>query len=615
LHESHRRLESRVRERTRELSDANARLEGQIAERERFEKALRDSEQRYALAVTGANDGIWDWKLPSDIHFSPRWKSMLGFNDDELSNDVNTWLGRIHPEDRRLMNSAIARIQSSQDDQLELEYRMRHRDGSWRWFRCRGAAVRDEQGMVIRIAGSQSDIHARKRAEAQLIHDAFHDAMTGLPNRALFLDRLDRAVQIAFRDNKLLAVLFLDLDRFKLINDSLGHALGDQLLVEVSKRVEACVRPGDTLARLGGDEFTVLLESIEDETMAEQTARRIQQALEQPFDVDGHTIYTSASVGIAFSNESEQEPGGLLRDADIAMYRAKAKGKARYEVFEKEVRTAILEGLYLETDLRQALDRQQLTLFYQPIVSVSTGRLRGFEALIRWLHPERGLVLPDEFIPTAEETGLIQSIGTWVMETACGQMQAWRQIGPDSGAVELSVNLSSRQFLQDDLLEVFSGIFSRLGVGESNLSLDLEITESVLMENAERSKEVLNRLKRLGVRLSVDDFGTGYSSLSYLHRFPVDSLKIDRSFVSRIDSDRESREIVQAIIALAHNLGLTVIAEGVERQAHFEVLQKMNCDFAQGFYFARPLPVDDAQALLASQPQWGKWTEDGRASS
>ncbi|HJZ11538.1 MAG TPA: EAL domain-containing protein, partial [Acidobacteriota bacterium] len=421
---------------------------------------------------------------------------------------------------------------------------------------------------------------------------------TGLANRALFMDLLARAIGRARRRaDYVFAVLFLDLDRFKIINDSLGHMIGDQLLVEIARRLESCVRPGDTVARLGGDEFTILVEDITDVTDAIHVAERIQHVLRKPFNLGGQEIFTSASLGIAMSAPNYDRPEEILRDADTAMYRAKTLGKSRHQVFDTGMHARAVALLHLETDLRRALERHEFRVHYQPTVSLKTGKLTGFEALLRWQHPERGLVLPAEFIPNAEETGLIIPIGQWVLREACRQMRQWQSESQID--LTISVNLSGRQFNQHDLVQKISDVLEETEL--SPYHLILEITESMLMENPESARAMLAELKMLNVDLHIDDFGTGYSSLSYLHHFPIDSLKIDRSFVSRMGSDLE---IIKSIVNLAHNLRMRVIAEGVETQQQCDQLRALHCEAAQGFLFSKPVDHKRAQVLLAARPTW-----------
>ncbi|HEY9859025.1 MAG TPA: EAL domain-containing protein [Candidatus Obscuribacterales bacterium] len=575
-----------------------------ITERKQAEEALRESQERYALAVEGANDGLWDWNLKTnEIYFSPRWKSMLGYHEREIGSDPEEWFNRVHPEDVERLKAQIGLHLEGFSPHFESEHRMQHQDGSYRWMLSRGLAVRDGDHKVARMAGSQTDVTERKQVEEQLLHDAFHDVLTGLPNRALFIDRLGLAIERSKRPgSNLFAVLFLDLDRFKVINDSLGHMIGDQLLIAIARRLEACLRGGDTVARLGGDEFTILLEDIVDIHDATRIANRIHQALLSPFNLQGQEVFTSVSIGIALSETGYDWPEDLLRDADTAMYRAKSLGRACHEVFDRTMHLRAVELLHLETDLRRAIERQELQLYYQPIVSLTTGKIHGFEALIRWQHPERGLISPAEFIPVAEETGLIVPIGLWVLREACQQTQKWQKQFSDNFPLTISVNLSGKQFSQPDLIEQIEQILQATSLDAR--SLKLEITESVMMENAESAAKMLLKLKALGVQLHIDDFGTGYSSLSYLHRFPIDQLKIDCSFVKRMGVDDESAEIVRAIVTLAHNLGMHVTAEGVETAEQLMHLRTLECEYGQGYFFFKPLTEKVVEKLILTEQQW-----------
>lgn len=452
-------------------------------------------------------------------------------------------------------------------------------------------------------------ITEQNRGKQQLLYDASHDRLTKLYNRSGFTDKLEQAFARASVDeNYLFAVIFLDLDRFKVVNDSLGHPIGDRLLSAIAQPLKSCLRTKDIIARFGGDEFTILLEDIQAISDATDVAQQINQKLAQSFNLDGYYAFTTASIGIALYSLDYQQPADLIRDANIAMYRAKAEGRGRYAVFDKAMHEDVVMLSQLENDLRrdvQKIESQPLNkfqLYYQPLVSLSTGRIIGFEALIRWHHPIRGLVCPAHFIPLAEETGMIVPIGYWVLREACRQMQTWQLGFCDKAPAIIAVNLSARQFLQLDLVERIDSILQETGLKPS--SLTLEITETIVMENSEEAALMLLRLKALGVRLSIDDFGTGYSSLSRLHSFPVNTLKIDRSFVNQIGSSGENSEIVQAIVMLAEHIGVSVTAEGVETTAQLTKLKELNCDEAQGYFFSRPLNSHAAQELIAASPQW-----------
>jgi diguanylate cyclase (GGDEF)-like protein/PAS domain S-box-containing protein len=574
-----------------------------VTERKRNQEALKDSEERYALSVQGANDGIWDWNLQTgDLYLSPRWKTMLGYTAHELDDTLDNWFERIHPDDQYWLKRELSAHLEGLTPHFEYEHRMRHRNGAYRWVLTRGLAVFDAAGKASRMAGSQTDITGRKQVEEQLLHDAFHDALTGLPNRALLTDRLHHALELSRRNSAFLfAVVFLDLDRFKVINDSLGHMMGDRLLVTVSKRLLACLRPGDTVARLGGDEFVLLLENLTDVYGATSVAQRIKAALAEPISLSGHEIFISASMGIALGNCDYPHPADLMRDADTAMYRAKSQGRDRYEIFDTGMHLRAVTLLQIENDLRRAVERQELRLHYQPIISLRDFSLSGFEALLRWQHPRQGNIPPSEFIPIAEDTGLIVPISQWVLHTACQQMMYWCNQYPEAAALTISVNLSSKHFTAHLVNDIHTALADTHLPPER---LKLEITESVLMENAETAVATLQELKELGVQLAIDDFGTGYSSLSYLHRFPIDTLKIDRSFVNRLDTDPEQLAIVRNIMSLAWNLGIDVVAEGVERSKQLTQLRSLQCELAQGFYFSKPISAEQAEVLAAGTLPW-----------
>ncbi len=585
------------------------RAQQEISERTRVEAALRESEERYALAVQGANDGIWDWDLKKNkIYYSPRWKSMFGYKEDEIGDSPAEWFDRVHPEDIEQTRLDITNHIKGLTSHLESEHRMLHKDGSYRWILCMGLAVRHGERAIARMAGSQSDITDRKVAEQRLLHDAFHDILTDLPNRALFMDRLTYAVERAKRrEDYLFGVLYLDLDRFKDVNDSLGHLVGDKLLVATGRMLEKILRPTDTVARLGGDEFVIMLEDINDAGDATRVAERIQGQLIQPFHLNGHTVSVTASIGIVLSLTGYQRAEDVLRDADIAMYRAKAHGKARYEIFDPAMRDRIMERLTLEIQLRQALEQQELRVFYQPIVSLENGQMIGLEALVRWQHPGRGIIAPGEFILLAEETGLIIPLDRWVMREACRQLQAWHGQFPTDPPLTVSVNISGKQLGENDLIGVVQNILQETGLDAR--CLKLEITESAIIENHERTADTFKELQALGVQVQIDDFGVGYSSLSYLPRFHLDALKISQTFVSMMEKDSNLLKIIQSIVMLTHGLGMGVIAEGVETEEQLSRLKALGCEYGQGFLVSRPLDGQRMGELIQSMNQgWEGFT-------
>ena len=573
-------------------------------ERQQADAALRRSEERYALALRGSNDGVWDWDLRSDeVYFSSRWKQILGLGPDEALGSMASWFERIHPQDAREFELSLDRHLRGETEHFAHEYRVRHQDGDWIWVSSRGVAVTGADGEPARMAGSLTDITTRKSYEEQLVHDALHDALTGLPNRALLLDRIDLALKQSRRSTgSRFAVLFLDLDRFKTINDSLGHHVGDRLLVQVAQRLQDPLRPGDTVARLGGDEFAILLPHIRSITNATHVAQRVLSALCQSFTVDGHEVSPMASIGIAVSATEYQTPEEMLRDADIAMYRAKAAGKACFEIFDERMRSSVLGLLELETELRRAVENEDFVMHYQPIVSIDAGRLEGMEALVRWEHPTKGTISPGAFIPAAEETGLIVPLGWWTIREACRQMQAWRDTLPSAQDLSMAVNVSGRLFSQPDMVPHMVRILEETGLPPSRLTV--EITESVVLDHADEAILKLQALRALGIKLHVDDFGTGYSSLSYLQKFEYDTLKIDGSFVRDISSSEGSDAIVQSIITLGHLLELNVIAEGVETAEQLQRLVDLRCPCVQGYWFSRPLAAAELTELLARSGSW-----------
>jgi diguanylate cyclase (GGDEF)-like protein/PAS domain S-box-containing protein len=553
--------------------------------------------------VRAANDGLWDWNLKKgQIYYSPRWKQMLGYTDEEISDNPNEWFNRVNPEDLPQLRNNISVHLKGLSAHFECEYRIQHSDGSYRWMLSRGMAVIGSDKAAIRLAGSQADITLRKEAENKLLHDAFHDSLTELPNRALFIDRLKHVIERSKRDNaNIYAVIFLDLDRFKDVNDSLGHLIGDQLLVATARLLKSILRPMDTVARLGGDEFVILLEDIRDVSDVTRVAERIQRKLMQATLLPNHTIFMSASLGIVLSTTGYKRPEDILRDADTAMYRAKENGRSRYEIFDSAMREQIMFRLEIESALRQAIEKEELDAFYQPVVDVKTGRIVWFEALVRWKHAERGLLVPGEFVPLADETGLIIELDRLVMRKAATQLVKWQEQFQNDPPFGVSVNISGKHITQPDFVEYIANTLKETGLNPA--SLNLEITENAVLGNYEIILDVLDKLQSHGIQVQIDDFGVGYSSLNYLSHSAIKVLKIDRSFISKILIDPNYMKIVQAIIKLTHGLNLTVVAEGVETKDQLAQLSKLDCEYIQGKLISMPADEQKITSLLQKERQ------------
>lgn len=590
-------------------------IQFEITERKLAEEALRESENRYHTLVNLSPVGIFSTDATGNfLDVNDRWCEMAGLTPEEAMGDG--WVRTIHTDDREQVLTEWRLAIQRRLPFKSAEYRLQRPDGVITWVFAQAVAETGLGGHPVGYVGTITDITERHQAEEKLRYHAWHDALTGLPNRPMFLHCLEYTIlKTQHRPDSLFAVLFLDLDRFKVVNDSLGHLVGDQLLSGVAERLSKCLRSRDLVARLGGDEFTILLENIHDANDAIQVAERIQKNLAQPFFLDGHQVFTTASIGIVISGSPDSEfaksnsplastvvfhdqPAHLLRDADTAMYHAKARGGiGRYAVFNQVMFTDALALMQLENDLRRAVETcQEFVLHYQPLVDLNTHQITGFEALVRWQHPTRGLVGPAEFIPLAEETGLIIPLGRWVLSEAALQLRRWQLEFPQATPLTMSVNLSPKQFSHPGLVAQIDQILQETHLNGSGLNL--EITESALMDSPETTAAMLTQLRNRQIRLAIDDFGTGYSSLSHLARFPLNTLKIDRSFVQQMGEHGENCEIVWTIVTLAHNLGMDVIAEGVETGQQVAQLQKLQCEQGQGHFYSRPLNAEAAGVLL-----------------
>ncbi len=569
-----------------------------VVERAASATALREAKARHALLLRAASDGLWEWDLrDGQVSYSDRWKQMFGFSDTHDMRSRDSWFSQVHDEDLAGLRADIREHIDGGNAIHQCEHRIRQRDGSFRWVFSRGLVRRDRWGRAIALAGSLTDINRRKQSEIKATLDRMEDELTGLPSRHMLHERISTAIDNRRKDpaNRF-AVLFLNLDRFKVLNDSIGLESADQILIQLAGRLQRSVGDGALLCRYGGDEFALLIESIDTFDASDSMAADIHECLRAPFELDGQTIFTTAAIGIANSDRDYDRPAEVIRDAGLATSRAKRQGKSKSSTFDTAMRQEALATLRTQMQLREAILRQQFEVYYQPIVALGSCKLTGFEALVRWNHPKRGIVGPVEFIPLAEETGLIIPIGQFVLRQACTQMATWHRRYPDARDVSISINLSGHQLSSPTLVADIEQVLTDTGLNPCFIKI--ELTESTLIDDPKNAQRILDRLRDRGMQLYIDDFGTGYSSLSYLHRFSIDGLKIDKSFVDMVGLDERKAAIVPSIVGLAHSLGMGIVAEGVETQAQARALTLMDCAEAQGYLYSRPVPRDEAAKLI-----------------
>jgi len=572
-----------------------------ISEREAAERALLQSKQRYQRTVNGSRDGIWDWDLKTNkVYYASRWKELLGVDKNSIGNSPDEWFGRIASNSLATFHDKLTAHIDGRTDALDIELEMRHADGTVRWMLCRAIATRDASGVATSLSGAMSDITELKHTQEELRRIGQHDRLTGLPNRAVLSARIKQSLARVRDDaGHAFALLFFDFDRFKVVNDGLGHNVGDALLMSISDRFRKHIRESDTVSRFGGDEFVVLLDGVEHRDEVERISSQLLAAFAEPHQIQGYEIVSTASIGVATSDHGYETPDEVIRDADTAMYHAKASGKNTYRLFDEAMHARAIEQIDLERDLRRKPFETEFTLAYQPIVSLESGQVAGFEALVRWEHPERGPLMPNQFIDIAEETGIIIPLGEYLLHSACLQISQWRAVLGDDQPFFVNVNISKRQLAHPGLVDTLRDTIAQTGVEPADLRL--EVTESSIMDNRHSMIPTMNEIRAMGIKLAMDDFGTGQSSLSCLHRFPIDVLKIDRSFIINMEHHRQFAAVVQSIILLAQNMNMQVVAEGVESWGQLAQLQSMDCEFAQGYLFARPLPAAEATDYLGKK--------------
>lgn len=578
----------------KELEVTEEELKLQYEEVRKREEDLKKSQQSYHLAVEGSNDGLWEMDFSDNSLYYHRTKELLGYSEEDLTDKIETFTALIHPEDFKLYEEIFKDYLHGKSPYYINEFRMKTKHGNYKWIMSRGKAIFSEDGKPLRMAGSHSDISSRKYSEELIYKMAYYDGLTGLPNRSYFNRSLQEAIYFCRKNNEKMALLFLDLDNFKLINDSQGHNEGDEVLKAAGEMINGIFTVKDRVFRIGGDEFVILLPAIENEEEPVFWAEKIIQAFKDPIVLENHQHYLCASIGIAIYPGHGDNGNTLLKNADAAMYRAKEMGKNQYYIYSKEINEMVMEKAEMEQGLRRALTNKEFFLMYQPQLDLETGRMVGVEALLRWRKSDGTIVPPLKFIPLAEETGLIRQIGLWVLEEACVQNKLWQEKSCEP--FKVAVNISAREFEETDFINKVHEILIKTGLDPQYL--ELEVTEGTLVKRMDYTTEILNKLKSMGISISLDDFGTGYSSMNYLKDFPIDTLKIDKSFIDNLETDSKEQLLTKMVIKLARDMNLTVIAEGVESFSQKDFLIHQGCHRAQGYYFSKPLPVEDIENMI-----------------
>lgn len=588
LEETNERIEEKVRLRTQQLEFSN--------------NALKQSDERYGLVIQGTREAVWDWDLSTNrVYYAPNWYTLLGIPEQEAAEDTpDTWFGRITSRNLTVFQGKLNQYLNGGSDRFEVEVEMSHADGSTRWMMCRATASRDHVGTAKRLTGSLSDITDLKDAQNKLRRMAEFDQLTDLPNRQLFNQKLSLALNERRQGGGEFAVVFFDFDRFKVINDSLGHNTGDALLKLIAERFRSQLREHDTAARFGGDEFVLLLRNLNGPGEANEICNQMLRLFAEPYHIDGHEIVSTASIGLVMSSDLYSQPEDMVRDADAAMYRAKSAGRNGFKIFDAQMHDEAMDQLNLEHELRQAVENGQMEVHYQPIVSSVDRTVAGFEALVRWNHPDRGLIKPDQFIPLADETGIIIELGEWVFRQACVQLCEWLGMIEPDREFTVTVNISCRQLIHPSIVGDLRKIMNQTGAPPERMCL--EITESTIMGERQNTAKIIDQIKSLGVKLALDDFGTGHSSLSCLHSFPIDILKIDQSFIRNLGESRVFSAVLNSIISLGHHLNMKIVGEGIETIDQLVHLQTLDCEWAQGYYFAKPMKAKQATEFLRSSP-------------